>query len=159
MKSPLPRLAASFLSLSLVLAGCAGQGAPHAADRPALLPAPAKLSASQVAMVTIYRPDYGEDVDRHPTVSVNGSDLITPHRSQVFTARLLPGEYHFELDGDKAGDLRASAGQHYYFQLLVLPGGFSGRARLGIVSPAQAKDETARLQPIDKDDIENPAFR
>ena len=155
MKFPPFRPAAASLLAALALAGCAS----HSANPPTLLPAPASLPASKVAAITIYRPDFGRGGDIHPTVALNGSDLVTPHRATVFTARLLPGEYHFTVDGDRAGDLKASAGQHYYFQLVIVPGGFSGRGRLGIVSPEEAKDETAGLKPIDKNDIEDPAFR
>ena len=157
MKTPFPCPAAPFLlAAALLLAGCAS--GPQAA-KPTLLPAPAGLAASKVATITIYRPDYPYGTDIHPTVAVNGSDLVTPHRDTVFTARLLPGEYHFTVDDDKAGDLKASAGKHYYFQMVVVPSGFSGHGRLGIVSPEQGEYEIAHLEPIDKDDIENPAFR
>ena len=160
MKPLLPRCAAPLAILGIVLAGCASPGsAPRAASQPTLLPAPPLLPVTKVATITIYRPDFGDGADSNPTVAVNGSDLIAPHRGEIFTTRLLPGEYHFEVDGDKAGDLKASAGQHYYFQLIIVPGGFSGHGRLGIVSPEQAKDESAHLKPVDKDDIENPAFR
>ena len=124
-----------------------------------MLPAPANLPASKVATITIYRPDFRFGTDIHPTVALNGSDLVTPHRATVFTTRLLPGEYHFAVEDTKAGDLKASAGQHYYFQMIIVPSGFSATGRLGIVSPQQGKDEIAHLHPIDKDDIENPAFR
>ena len=156
MKFPPFRPVAAFLLAALALAGCASR---PANDQPTLLPAPASLPASKVAVITIYRPDWGRGGDIRPTVALNGSDLVTPHRATMFTARLLPGEYHFTVDGDRAGDLKASAGQRYYFQLIIVPGGFSGRGRLGIVSPEQAKDETARLKPVDKGDIEDPAFR
>ncbi len=160
MKPPLFRCAASVAALALVLAGCASQNSsPRAAGQPALVPAPASLPVAKVATITIYRSDFDRDADVHPTVSVNGSDLVTPHRGTVFTARLLPGTYHFEVDGERAGDLKASAGQHYYFQMAIVPGGFSGHGRLGIVSPQQGQAESTGLQPSDKGDIENPAFR
>ena len=157
MKIPLSRFAAaSLLAAALALAGCAS----HAGNnQPTVLPAPAGLPASKVATITIYRPDFRFGSDIHPTVSLNGSELVTPHRATVFTARLLPGEYHFTVDDDRAGDLKASAGQHYYFQLTLVRSGFSAGGRLGIVSPQEGEDEIAHLQPIDKDDIENPAFR
>ena len=145
------RLSAPFL-LAVALAGCAA----HPDKQPTLLPAPASLPASKVAAITIYRPEWGRGEGIHPTVALNGSDLVTPHRATVFTTRLPPGEYHFTVDGDRAGDLKASAGQHYYFQLVIAPG---GRGRLGIVSPEEGKDETAHLEPVGKDDIEDPAFR
>ena len=157
MKSLSLHPAAPFLlAAALALAGCASHPADH---QPALLPAPASLPASKVATITIYRPDFHYGSDIHPTVAVNGSDLVTPHRATVFTTRLLPGEYHFTVDDDKAGDLKASAGQHYYFQMILVRSGFSAAGRLGIVSPQQGEDEIAHLQPIDKNDIENPAFR
>ena len=157
MKMPFSRLAALFpLAVAFALAGCASH---TANDKPTLLPAPANLPASKVATITIYRPDFRFGTDIQPTVALNGSDLVTPHQGTVFNTRLLPGEYHFTVEDKRAGDLKASAGQHYYFQMIIVPSGFSATGRLGIVSPQQGEDETSHLRPIDKGDIENPAFR
>jgi hypothetical protein len=153
--SSLLRAAVLVPAVVLALAGCAS----HEAERPTLLPAPPGLSTAKVALITIYRPEQDFGASVNPTVALNGSDLISPHRNTIFTARLLPGEYRFTVDDDRAGTLRAAAGHHYYFQLIIQPGKFSGNARLGIVSPEQAADESAHLVPADKDDVENRAFR
>ena len=155
MKISFFRPASAFL-LAAALAGCASHAA---SNKPTLLPAPANLPASKVATITIYRPDFRFGTDVHPTVALNGSDLVTPQRATVFTTRLLPGEYHFTVEDERAGDLKASAGRHYYFQMIIVSRGFSATGRLGIVSPQQGEDEIAHLEPVDKNDIENPAFR
>ena len=154
MKTPFFRAASACL-LAVALAGCASHAASN--NQPTVLPAPRRPARFQSgddhdlpAGLPLW---HGHPSDGRP----QRSDLVTPHRASVFTTRLLPGEYHFTVEDDRAGDLKASAGQHYYFQMIIVPSGFSATGRLGIVSPQQGEDESAHLPPIDKDDIENPA--
>ena len=156
MKTPL--FLRPFALATAVVALCAGCAKSDPATKPR--PAAAGLSARQVATVTIYQPNYGDSsLDLSPTVALNGEDLVTLHDGKVFTVRLAPGTYKFEIDGEGAGELRSTAGEHYYFVSAAKPGNFTPTPVLGLVSPRQGREQIQGLAPVDRSDVNNENFR
>lgn len=146
-------------AVTLALAGCA---APEAlpSGLSAVAPAPAGAPASKTVELTIYRPRRLMGFGLKPTVRMNGKDLVTVANGKVFRTRLAPGRYLFDVDGKRSGaELDAKAGESYYFNVTLEQGVFAGNGALTLVAPQQGAFEAKPLEPVDKDNVDAPAFR
>ncbi len=154
---PLALLAASALGLT----GCASNDHTAAANRgPAVLPAPAGLPASRTVGLTVYRQSTFVGSAIHPTLSLNGQELVTIGSGEVFHARLSPGHYLFEDENKKTGaQFDAKPGEEYYFRVTIVPGVFAGQGEVTLVAPQQGAFDSLKCKPIDRDSIDNKAFR
>lgn len=154
------RLLSCFLAaVSLALSGCATQE-PLPSGLAAVVPAPATTAAGKSVELTIYRPSRLMGFGLRPTVRMNGVDLVTVPNGKFFHTRLAPGRYVFDVDGHKTGaELDAKAGEAYYFQVSLEQGLFAGNGVLNLVAPQQGTFESRPLKPVDRDNIDAPAFR
>lgn len=144
--------------LAVFIVGCASEPLP--AGLSPVVPAATSLPASKTVALTIYRPSKLMGFGLRPTVRMNGQDLVTISNGKVFQARLAPGRYLFDVDGHKSGaELDAKAGETYYFLVTLEPGIFAGNGVLTLVAPQQGAYESRTLTPVDKDNIDVPAFR
>ena len=156
MTRPLALFAACVF---VILTGCATE-TPMPAGLAAVAPAPASLPSNKTAELTIYRPGKFMGAALRPTVRMNGTDLVTVSNGKKFHARLAPGKYLFDVDGHRSGaELDVKAGESYYFLVTIEPGLFAGNGVLTLVAPQQGTFESQPLKPVDKDNIDAPAFR
>ncbi len=148
------------LALVSLLAGCGGNDAassssPHSVAV-AVVPAPANAKAAEL---TIYRRSKFVGSAIHPSIQLNGQDLVTVHNGHYFHARLAPGKYTLAADGKSPSELDAKAGEKYFLLLTVVPGFVNGNGNLTWVTEPQAKADMGELGPVDPDEVENKAFR
>ncbi len=146
------------LGLATVIAGCASEPLPTGLSP--VVPAATSLPASKTVELTIYRPRKLMGFGLRPTVRMNGQDLVTVANGKKFHTRLAPGRYLFDVDGHKSGaELDAKGGETYYFLVTLEPGVFAGNGVLTLVAPQQGSFESRPLVPVDRDNVDSPAFR
>jgi hypothetical protein len=118
------------------------------------------LSSEEVATVYIYRPKDFIGFALHPTVMLDGKDLINIGNGRLFVGRFPPGRRVFKMDDGKSGaEIDLEAGQSYYLQVVIVPGFWKGGGRMSHVTPQQGGVEIRDLKPIELEEIEDTAFR
>ncbi len=148
-----------LLTIFLLLSGCAAPETMPPGLAP-VVPVPAALPTNKSVELVFYRPRKLFGAALHPTVRMNGQDFVTVSNGKAFRTRVAPGRYLFDVDGHKSGaELDAKAGEAYYFLVTLEPGFFAGNGVLTLVAPQQGAFESRSLPPLDKDNIEVPAFR
>lgn len=148
----------------LLFAACSSAPPPAPSPRTAEPPAPAAsvegLSPEEIATVYIYRPKDFMGFALHPTVMLDGKDLINIGNGRLFVGRFPPGRRMFKMDDGKSGaELDLEAGQAYYLQVVIVPGFWKGGGRMSHVTPQQGSVEIQDLKPIELEEIEDPVFR
>ena len=114
---------------------------------------------AKAAELTIYRRSKFIGSAIHPTIQLDGKDFVTVHNGHYFHARLAPGKYTLAADGKSPTELEAKAGEKYFLLLAVVPGFVNGNGNLTWVTEQQAKADMGELSPVDRDEVENTAFR
>ncbi len=125
-----------------------------------VVPAATNQPSNKTVALTIYRPRKLFGAALHPTVRMNGVDLATLSNGKAFRTRIAPGRYVFDVDGHQSGaQIEAKPGESYYLLVGLEPGFFAGNGTLTLVAPQQGSFESQSLPPLDKGNIEAPAFR
>lgn len=148
----------------LVFAACASSPPPPAPPRAAEPPAPIEsvegLSGEEIATVYIYRPKSFVGFALHPTVMLDGKDLINIGNGRLFVGRFPPGRRLFKMDDGKSGaELDLEAGKAYYLKVEIVPGLWKGGGKMSHVTAEQGGVEIQELKAIEPEEIEDPAFR
>jgi hypothetical protein len=134
---------------------------------PAQEPAPAAAPAlaaetanADTATVVIYRAKSVVGMALHPTVMLDGKDLINVANGTVWKGSFTPGHYLFEMDDKKTkADLDLVKGQTYYFHITLVPGVWKGGGKLTQVSADEGAKGSAALKPLPEKEIEHPIFK
>jgi hypothetical protein len=149
----------------LFFAACAGSPPPPSAPpRAAEPPAPSadaeEMGAGETATVYIYRPKSFVGFALHPTVMLDGKDLINIGNGRLFVGRFPPGKRLFKMDDGKSGaELDLEAGRSYYLKVEIVPGFWKGGGKMTHVTPEQGGVEIRDLEAIEPQEIEDAAFR
>ncbi len=147
-------------TVPLLFAACASTpppASPHAAAPPVTLEG---LSPEEIATVYIYRPKAFMGFALHPTVMLDGKDLINIGNGRLFVGQFPAGKRLFKMDDGKSGaELDLQPGQSYYLKVEIVPGFWKGGGKMSHVTPEQGGIEVQNLEAIEQDEIENPAFR
>jgi|GEM_PF-2293772 len=149
----------------LLFAACASTPPPASPTPEAAEPPPAAasvegLSSTDIATVYIYRPKSFMGMALHPTVMLDGKDLINIGNGRLFVGRFPPGKRLFKMDDGKSGaELDLQAGQSYYLKVEIVPGFWKGGGKMTHVTHEQGGVEVQDLKPIEMEEIEDPGFR
>jgi hypothetical protein len=120
---------------------------------------PADGSAT-TATVIIYRLKSMMGMALHPTVMLDGKDLINIANGTVWKGEFTPGHYNFQMDDKKSGaELDLAAGKTYYMKIELVAGMWKGGGRLSEVTESQATKDIKPLRPLPEDEIEHPMFK
>jgi hypothetical protein len=153
------RIASTLLvAVSCILfAGCATTGVSPV--NPVVV---SKLQSvgSQSAAVVIYREKNYAGYALRPTVMLDGRDFVHIGNGRVFVGAFRPGHYVFQMDDKKSGtELNLRPGQTAYMKVEIVPGFWKGGGRMTQMAPEQGSFEARRLQLIESNEIELPAYR
>lgn len=147
----------------LVFTACAStppSSAPPRTEQPAPSVSTEGLSAEEIATVYIYRPKSFMGFALHPTVMLDGKDLINIGNGRLFVGRFPAGKRLFKMDDGKSGaELDLEAGKSYYLKVEIVPGFWKGGGKMSHVTPEQGGVEIQDLDAIEPNEIEDPAFR
>ncbi|MGZ8831414.1 MAG: DUF2846 domain-containing protein [Thermoanaerobaculia bacterium] len=157
-----------LISLVLMLAGCASSSpapaTPETTATTTAAPAAASSSLPQpspdMATVYIYRPKAFVGFALHPTVMLDGQDLINVANGTVWAGNFKPGHYVFQMDDKKSGaELDLQAGELYYFRVEIVPGMWKGGGRMTLMAKEQGSLEIKNLAPLAPTEVEHPMFK
>jgi len=150
-------------AVPLLFAACASTpppASPHAAAAPAPSVSVEGLSPEEIATVYIYRPKAFMGFALHPTVMLDGKDLINIGNGRLFVGQFPAGKRLFKMDDGKSGaELDLQPGQSYYLKVEIVPGFWKGGGKMSHVTPEQGGVEVQDLEAIEQNEIEDPAFR
>ncbi len=161
--------------LVLALAACSSAPPPPPAPAPApaaaaaATPAPAPVPAGSIAAtaddanapkVCIYRMKQFVGFALHPTVMLDGKDLINVSNGTAWTGTFKPGHYLFQMDDKKSGAaLDLKPGETYYFRVDIVPGFWKGGGRMTLMAKEQGTLESKDLPALPVAEIEHPDFK
>ena len=144
--------------LLALLSACATSATKPA--NPAVVARMKAIDRTKSATVVIYRPSAHMGYALHPTVVLDGKDLINIGNGKVFVAPINPGHYVFEMDDKHSGtDVTLKAGQDVYMKIEIVPGMWVGGGKLTQMAPEQGAYEATRLELIEPNQIEIASFR
>lgn len=132
------------------------------AAEPTTTPAPetATAESADMATVIIYRPKSMIGMALHPTVMLDGKDLINVANGTVWKGSFTPGHYLFEMDDRKSkADLDLAKGETYYMRVDIVAGVWKGGGRLTQVVEQQGSGDIAKLRPLPEKEIEHELFK
>ena len=90
----------------------------------------------------------------HPTVMVDGKDLVNIGNGRVYTGYFKPGKYLFQMDDKKSGaELEVKPGEAYYMRVEIVPGFWKGGGRLMMMDAKQGSYEIKQLTPVEAKEI------
>jgi hypothetical protein len=113
-----------------------------------------------MATVYIYRPKAFLGFALHPTIMLDGQDLINVENGTVWMGSFQPGHYVFLMDDEGSGaELDLAAGEAYYIKVEIVPGFWKGGGRATLMAKEQGQLEIKKLRPLPKDEIEHAAFK
>ena len=113
-----------------------------------------------MATVYIYRPKSFFGMALHPTVMLDGKDLINIGNGRVFRGEFEPAKRAFRMDdGESGAEIDLKAGETYYMKVVIVPGLWKGGGQLSLMAAEQGSFEIKELKPIEQDEIEDPGFR
>jgi hypothetical protein len=113
-----------------------------------------------MATVYIYRPKAFVGFALHPTVMLDGKDLINVANGTVWAGNFKPGQYVFQMDDKKSGaDLDLKPGELYYFRVEIVPGVWKGGGRMTLMAKEQGSLEIKGLPPLAPSEVEHPMFK
>ncbi|MBI2213015.1 MAG: DUF2846 domain-containing protein [Acidobacteria bacterium] len=122
--------------------------------------APTPDATPATATVIIYRTRSMAGMALHPTVMLDGKDLINIANGTMWKESFAAGHYLFEMDDKKTkADLDLAAGQTYYMRVTIVPGVFKGGGKLTEVAAEKAEKDIKALKPLPEDEIEHPMFK
>ncbi len=168
MRSPFLTRAFALLLLIVMMAACSSAPAPATAPTAAAPAAPAAPAASiaaaaddsNAAKVYIYRPKEFVGFALHPTVMLDGKDLINVSNGTSWVGNFKPGHYLFQMDDKKSGAaLDLKPGDVYYFRVEIVPGFWKGGGRMTMMAKEQGSQEVLNLAPLPMSEVAHPAFK
>jgi hypothetical protein len=113
-----------------------------------------------MATVYIYRPKAFVGFALHPTVMLDGKDLINVVNGTVWAGNFKPGKYLFQMDDKKSGaELDLKPGEIYYFRVEVVPGMWKGGGRMTLMAKEQGSVEIKGLNPLNPNEVVHPMFK
>jgi uncharacterized protein DUF2846 len=153
-----------LIPLLLILAACASStpATPPATATPESTAASMSLPAPSPDMATvyIYRPKAFVGFALHPTVMLDGKDLINVVNGTVWAGNFKPGKYLFQMDDKKSGaELDLKPGEIYYFRVEVVPGMWKGGGRMTLMAKEQGSVEIKGLNPLNPNEVVHPMFK
>ncbi len=158
----IPSMNARFVLPALALlvvvlgAGCASSGAVN----PQITAKISSVNRSEKALLVVYRVRTAQGRAWHPTVTMNGADLVSLGNGETFVASLDAGHYRFEMDDKKSSaDVILKKGDTLYLRVDFFWGVWTGGGKLVQVASEQGAAEAGGLQPVGSDGIDDPRFR
>ena len=153
-----------LIPLLSILMACASStpNAPPATATPESTVAPASLPSPSADMATvyIYRPKAFVGFALHPTVLLDGKDLINIANGTVWAGNFKPAKYLFQMDDKKSGaELDLKPGELYYFRVEIVPGMWKGGGRMTLMAKEQGSVEIKGLAPLAASEVEHPMFK
>lgn len=148
-----------FVLLSLIFLPLLSTSAGNGADGSGTATITPARAGSKAAELTIYRRSKFIGSAIHPTIRVDGQSFVTVHNGHIFHTRIKPGKFALDADGKSPTELEAKAGGKYFLLLTVVPGFINGNGNLTWVTEQQAVADMRELSPVDRDEVENGAFR
>jgi hypothetical protein len=158
------------IALVLLIIGCASSPqTPAPSPQPSAMttpppPTPSATAATaddgSKARVVIYRPKSIMGMALHPTVMLDGKDLINVGNGTVWVGMFPPGNYAFQMDDKKSGaELDLKAGESYYMKVEIVPGVWKGGGRMTLMAKEQGAPESRDLRPLPAKEVEHPMFK
>ncbi len=153
-----------LIPLLLILSSCASStpdtspatATPQSTVTSTSLPAP----DPGMATVYIYRPKAFVGFALHPTVMLDGKDLINVVNGSVWAGNFKPGKYLFQMDDKKSGaELDLKPGETHYFKIEVVPGMWKGGGKMTLMAKEQGSVEIKGLTPLNPNEVEHPMFK
>ena len=130
---------------------------------PVSAPAPPPIAATsnpEMATVYIYRPKAFMGMALHPTMMLDGKDLINVANGTVWLALFNPGHYVFQMDDKRSGaELDLKAGESYYMKVEIVPGMWKGGGKMTLMMKEQGSLEIKDLKPLPAKEGEHPMFK
>jgi hypothetical protein len=118
------------------------------------------IDRTQKAVLVIYRNADSQGRGVHPTVTMNGKDLVDTGNGEVFVTGLNPGHYVFEMDNKNSGtDVTVKAGDEIYLRVDIVPGVWRPSGRMTQVTPQQGGYEAQRMDLVSPNHIDMPEYR
>jgi Protein of unknown function (DUF2846) len=112
------------------------------------------------ATVSIYRPKAFGGFALHPTVMLDGQDLVNIANGTVWSGKFKPGHRKFQMDDKQSGaEIDLKAGESYYFRVEIVPGLWKGGGRMTMMAKEQGSLDVQNLAPLSKNEVVHPAFK
>jgi hypothetical protein len=147
-----------FLPLLALLGACASDEVQPV--NPEVVQKLQAIDRTQKAVLVIYRNDDSQGRGVHPTVTMNGKDLVDTGNGETFVAGIDPGHYIFEMDNKKSGtDVTVKAGDEIYLRVDIVQGVWRPSGRMTQVTPQQGAYEAQRMDLVSPRSIDMPEYR
>jgi hypothetical protein len=147
-----------MLPLLALLGACASDQVQP--ENPAVTQKLESIDRTQKAVLVIYRNDDSNGRGVHPTVTMNGKDLVDTGNGEVFVTGIDPGHYVLEMDDKKSGtDVTVKAGDDVYIRVDIVQGVWRPGGRITQVTPQQGRYEAARMDLTSPNHINMPEYR
>ena len=147
-----------FLPLLALLGACASDQVQP--ENPEVAQKLAAIDRTQKAVLVIYRNADSNGRGVHPTVTMNGKDLVDTGNGEVFVAGLNPGHYVLEMDNKNSGtDVTVKAGDEVYLRVDIVQGFWRPSGRMTQVTPQQGGYEAQRMDLVSPNHIDMPEYR
>ena len=96
----------------------------------------------------------------HPTLMVDGKDLVNIANGTVWSGHFTPGHYVFQMDDKRSGaELDLKAGESYYMKIEIVTGFWKGGGKMTLMVKEQGGLEVKSLKPLPEKEVEHPAFK
>jgi hypothetical protein len=112
------------------------------------------------AVVYVYRPKAFVGWALHPTLMVDGKDLVNIANGTMWSGHFTPGHYVFQMDDKQSGaELDLKSGETYYMKIEIVTGFWKGGGKMTLMAREQGGLEVKALKPLPEKEVEHPDFK
>ena len=148
----------SATAICALLAACASSGIKP--PNPTTVSKISSAKKSGKAALVVYRPRNYAGSLLSPSVEMDGKELVNISNGTAFVAAIPPGHHVFQIRNQESGtEVTLKPGDSIYLKVEIVPGIWKGNGKITQSAPEQGEFEAKRCEPIDREQINDPAYR